>query len=158
MTEYAGRQFVGIDLHRRRSVVVRTSESGEVLEAVQILNDADRLNSVIARAGEPIRFAIGSLGAPGRLVFELDTLDAACPNRTVRLCALTTDAATCAASFAVEPVGGSATTCFWDGTSCRLCYGYSEVSGQCVNACVPPPDCSLAPARVLERNFIEGWK
>jgi transposase len=52
MTEYAGQQFVGIDLHRRRSVVVRTSESGEVLEAVQILNDADRLSSVIARAGE----------------------------------------------------------------------------------------------------------
>jgi transposase len=52
MTEYAGRQFVGIDLHRRRSVVVRTTESGDVLEAVQILNDVDRLNSVIARAGE----------------------------------------------------------------------------------------------------------
>lgn len=52
MSEYAGRQFVGIDLHRRRSVVVRTTESGEVLEAVQILNDVDRLNSVIARAGD----------------------------------------------------------------------------------------------------------
>jgi hypothetical protein len=32
MSEYAGRQFVGIDLHRRRSVIVRTTESGEVLE------------------------------------------------------------------------------------------------------------------------------
>ena len=52
MEEYAGRQFVGIDLHRRRSVVVRTTESGEVLEAVQILNDVDRLNSVMERAGE----------------------------------------------------------------------------------------------------------
>src|ERR671919_906992 len=52
MSEYAGQQFVGIDLHRRRSVVVRTTEAGEVLEAVQILNDVDRLNSVIARAGE----------------------------------------------------------------------------------------------------------
>jgi transposase len=52
MSEYAGQQFVGIDLHRRRSVVVRTSESGEVLEAVRILNDVDRLNSVMARAGE----------------------------------------------------------------------------------------------------------
>lgn len=52
MSEYAGQQFVGIDLHRRRSVVVRAGESGEVLEAVQILNDVDRLNSVIARAGE----------------------------------------------------------------------------------------------------------
>jgi transposase len=52
MSEYAGRQFVGIDLHRRRSVVVRTTESGEVLEATQILNDVDRLNAVIDRAGE----------------------------------------------------------------------------------------------------------
>jgi transposase len=52
MSEYAGRQFVGIDLHRRRSVVVRTTESGEALEATRILNDVDRLNSVIERAGE----------------------------------------------------------------------------------------------------------
>lgn len=49
---YAGRQFVGIDLHRRRSVIVRTTESGEVLEATQILNDVDRINAVMARAGE----------------------------------------------------------------------------------------------------------
>ncbi len=27
--EYAGRQVVGIDLHRRRSVIVRMTESGE---------------------------------------------------------------------------------------------------------------------------------
>ena len=27
MSEYAGQQFVGIDLHRRRSVIVRTTES-----------------------------------------------------------------------------------------------------------------------------------
>jgi transposase len=51
MSEYAGQQFVGIDLHRRRSVIVRTTESGEVLETVRILNDVDRLNSVIDRAG-----------------------------------------------------------------------------------------------------------
>ena len=51
-SEYAGKQFVGIDLHRRRSVLVRTSESGEVLEATQILNDVEQLNSVIKRAGE----------------------------------------------------------------------------------------------------------
>jgi transposase len=52
MSEYAGQQFVGIDLHRRRSVIVRTTESGEVLETVRILNDVERLNAVIARAGE----------------------------------------------------------------------------------------------------------
>jgi transposase len=52
MSAYAGRQVVGIDLHRRRSVIVRTTESGEVLESVQILNDVERLNSVMERAGE----------------------------------------------------------------------------------------------------------
>jgi transposase len=52
MSEYAGQQFVGIDLHRRRSVLVRTTAEGEVLESVRILNDTDRLTSVIARAGE----------------------------------------------------------------------------------------------------------
>ena len=51
MSEYAGQQFVGIDLHRRRSVIVRTTADGEVLEAVRILNDVDRLKAVIDRAG-----------------------------------------------------------------------------------------------------------
>jgi hypothetical protein len=49
---YAGQQFVGIDLHRRRSVIVRMTESGEVLESVRIVNDADRLTEVITRAGQ----------------------------------------------------------------------------------------------------------
>jgi hypothetical protein len=35
---YDGQQYVGIDLHRRRSVVVRTTDAGELLEAVQIAN------------------------------------------------------------------------------------------------------------------------
>lgn len=52
MSEYAGRQFVGIDLHRRRSVMVRTTEAGEVLESVRIVNDVESLDRVIARAGE----------------------------------------------------------------------------------------------------------
>ena len=52
MSEYAGQQFVGIDLHRRRTCVVRTTESGDVLEATRILNDVDSLNAVMARAGE----------------------------------------------------------------------------------------------------------
>jgi len=52
MSAYAGRQVVGIDLHRRRSVIVRTTVSGEVLESVQILNDVERLTSVMERAGE----------------------------------------------------------------------------------------------------------
>ncbi len=52
MSEYAGKQFVGIDLHRRRTVIVRTTESGEVLESVRILNDVESLDRVIARGGE----------------------------------------------------------------------------------------------------------
>ena len=51
MSEYAGQQFVGIDLHRRRTVLVRTTDAGEVLEATRILNDVDLLNGVIGRAG-----------------------------------------------------------------------------------------------------------
>lgn len=39
MDEYDGRQFVGIDLHRQRSVIVRQTESGEQLSAVRIVND-----------------------------------------------------------------------------------------------------------------------
>ena len=49
---YSGRQFVGMDLHRRRSVLVRMAESGEHLETVRIVNTADRLADVMSRAGE----------------------------------------------------------------------------------------------------------
>ena len=49
--EYDGRQFVGIDLHRRRSVIVRQSESGEQLSAVRILNDPVALGLELERAG-----------------------------------------------------------------------------------------------------------
>jgi transposase len=49
--QYEGRQFVGMDLHRRRSVLVRMGEAGERLETVHIVNDVDRLAAVIARAG-----------------------------------------------------------------------------------------------------------
>jgi hypothetical protein len=52
MSEYAGQQFVGIDLHRRRSVIVRTTHAGEVLEAVRIVNDVGSLERVIARGGD----------------------------------------------------------------------------------------------------------
>ena len=42
MEAYSGEQFVGIDLHRRRSVIVRTTEGGEVLETVRTANDIER--------------------------------------------------------------------------------------------------------------------
>jgi transposase len=52
MESYAGRQFVGMDLHRRRSVLVRTTDAGEELEQVRISNDVESLTRVIERAGE----------------------------------------------------------------------------------------------------------
>jgi transposase len=50
--QYAGRQIVGMDLHRRRSVLVRMTETGEQLETVRISNDPEYLRAVMARAGE----------------------------------------------------------------------------------------------------------
>jgi transposase len=51
MDEYDGRQFVGIDLHRQRSVIVRQSESGEQLSAVRVVNDPVALGLQIEDAG-----------------------------------------------------------------------------------------------------------
>jgi Transposase len=50
--QYEGQQYVGIDLHRRRSVVVRMTDAGELLEAVQITNSPLALAEVMTRAGE----------------------------------------------------------------------------------------------------------
>ena len=49
---YEGRQIVGMDLHRRRSVLVRMTETGERLETVRISNDPEYLREVMTRAGE----------------------------------------------------------------------------------------------------------
>src|SRR3954466_11881830 len=49
---YEGRQIVGMDLHRRRSVLVRMTDTGEHLETVRISNDPEYLRQVMARAGE----------------------------------------------------------------------------------------------------------
>jgi transposase len=46
------RQYVGIDLHRRRSVIVRRNDAGETLETVRIDNDAQALAAELAKAGE----------------------------------------------------------------------------------------------------------
>jgi transposase len=48
--QYEGQQFVGMDLHRRRSVLVRMTESGKWLETVRIVNDRGALAAVMARA------------------------------------------------------------------------------------------------------------
>src|SRR5687767_10124159 len=46
-----GEQYVGIDLHRRRSVIVRMTPAGEVLEIVRIDNDPVALSLELAKAG-----------------------------------------------------------------------------------------------------------
>jgi transposase len=51
-TAYPGKQIVGMDLHRRRSVLVRMTEAGERLETVRISNDPEYLRQVMERAGE----------------------------------------------------------------------------------------------------------
>ena len=49
---YEGRQVVGLDVHRRRSVLVRMTETGERLETTRVVNDPERLAAVMGRAGE----------------------------------------------------------------------------------------------------------
>ena len=44
-------QYVGIDLHRRRSVIVRMDDAGEVLEVSKIDNDPVALSMAVAEAG-----------------------------------------------------------------------------------------------------------
>ena len=56
MEAYAGKQFVGMDLHRRRTVIVRTTDVGEVLETVRIVNDVERLASVVSRLASARRW------------------------------------------------------------------------------------------------------
>ena len=45
-------QYVGIDLHRRRSVIVRRNEAGQTLDTVRIDNDPVALAAELAKAGE----------------------------------------------------------------------------------------------------------
>jgi len=46
------RRYVGIDLHRRRSVIVTMDETGEVLSSVRIPNDPVAMSIAVAEAGE----------------------------------------------------------------------------------------------------------
>ena len=45
-------QYVGIDLHRRRSVVVHKNQAGEVLSVRRIDNDPVNLAAAVADAGD----------------------------------------------------------------------------------------------------------
>jgi transposase len=51
-TAYDGRQVVGMDLHRRRSVIVRMTEDGHRLATARIANSPAELRAQIARAGK----------------------------------------------------------------------------------------------------------
>jgi len=49
---YAGRQYVGIDLHRRRTVVVRMSADGQGLGSmVRVPSTPEALRTAMAAAG-----------------------------------------------------------------------------------------------------------
>jgi transposase len=45
-------EYVGIDLHRRRSVIVRMNAEGEKLSCVRLPNDPVEVASEMAKAGE----------------------------------------------------------------------------------------------------------
>lgn len=53
-------QYVGIDLHRRRSVIVRMSEEGQVLGVEQVVNDPLELAAAVAKAGPNPEVAVES--------------------------------------------------------------------------------------------------
>ena len=52
MQEQVSRQFVGIDLHGRRSVIVRLDQAGKVLGTVRVDNDPVEFALAMAEAGE----------------------------------------------------------------------------------------------------------
>jgi transposase len=55
---YDGRQVVGMDLHRRRSVLVRMTEDGRRLGTARIINSAAELRKAIAAAGRNPRVVL----------------------------------------------------------------------------------------------------
>ncbi len=57
-TAYDGRQVVGMDLHRRRSVLVRMTEDGRRLGTARIDNSPQELRAQIARAGKSPRVVL----------------------------------------------------------------------------------------------------
>ena len=57
---YDGRQIVGLDLHRHRTVIVRMSPAGERLKVTRFANDPAVLADQVAKAGPA-----GRCGEPG---------------------------------------------------------------------------------------------
>jgi hypothetical protein len=54
-------QYVGIDPHRRRSVIVRMNDAGEVLSVTKVANDPVQMSMAIAEAVKGARSRFGSL-------------------------------------------------------------------------------------------------
>ena len=54
------RQYVGIDFHRRRSVIVRKNAAGEKLSAVRVANDPVRQMHVRALGLQPVNDPVPS--------------------------------------------------------------------------------------------------
>ena len=52
------RQYVGIDLHRRRGVIVRMDGEGEVVDCVRVDNSVDTLIAEVGKAGAGAEVAI----------------------------------------------------------------------------------------------------
>ena len=57
-TAYDGRQVAGMDLHRRRSVLVRMTEDGRRLGTARITNSPAGLRREITRAGKSPRVVL----------------------------------------------------------------------------------------------------
>jgi transposase len=57
-SEYDGRQVVGMDLHRHRSVLVRMTEDGQRLGMARFANSPAELRKQIARAGTSPRVVL----------------------------------------------------------------------------------------------------
>jgi transposase len=56
--DYDGRQVVGLDLHRNRTVMVRITDQGERLETVRFTNDRQTLATQLAKAGADPRVVL----------------------------------------------------------------------------------------------------
>src|ERR1700751_1974392 len=57
-TAYDGRQIVGMDLHRRRSVLVRMTEDGRRVGTARIAHSPAALRAEIAKAGTSTRVVL----------------------------------------------------------------------------------------------------
>jgi hypothetical protein len=82
MQDQSSRQFVGIDLHRRRSVIVRMDDTGKVLGTKRVLNDPVEFALAMAEAGEGPEVALEATYGYYSLTTGLRT----CSKRTGRPC------------------------------------------------------------------------